>query len=268
MKMKLTALWLVLIGALLLWSWIPAAASQASLQVQYATPTAQPDGRILYTVQAGDTCIKISLLTGISVDYLRTTNQLNEACDLREGQQLLIGVGGPAAVSPTPGASPTATPILPTATPGAGGTAQVCALMYVDLNGDGLRQETEFGLDGGAISLVSASGQYSQTLNTTSARDPLDDTEPMRLCFEDLVPGVYTISGGVPSGYNPTTTLNIGVDIVPGDTTYVDFGAQVQTASEDAGESGVSPLLGVLGGALLLVGIGMGVYAWRSLKKK
>ncbi len=267
MKTKLLALCLLLTGALLLWLQVPAAASPDP-QTQYATPTAQPDGRIIYIVQPGDTCTKISLLTGVSVDYLRTTNQLNENCDLREGQELLIGVGGPAASSPTPGPSPTLAPTQPTPTPGAGGSAQVCALLYDDLNGDGLRQETEFGVDGGAVSLVSANGQYSQTLNTTSDRDPDDAEEPLRTCFEDLEPGIYTLSGGVPSGYNPTTALNTTVELVPGDTTYVDFGAQVQTVSEDNGEKGTSPLLGILGAALLLGGIGLGIYAWRILRKK
>jgi hypothetical protein len=208
------------------------------------------------------------------VDYLRTTNQLNENCDLREGQQLLIGVGGPAASSPTPGPSPTSPPIQPTPTPGAGGTAIVCVLMYADLNGDGLRQEIEFGVDGGAVSLVSANGQYSQTLDTSSSLDVDDQDEdgdveePLRACFENLEPGIYTVSGGVPTGFNPTTTLNTTIEVVPGDTSYVDFGAQVQAVVEEPGGKGPSPLLGVLGAALLLGGIGLGVYAWRILRKK
>jgi LysM repeat protein len=267
MKTKLLVLCLLLTGGLLLWLQIPAAASP-NPQTQYATPTALPDGRIIYVVQPGDTCTRISLLTGVSVDYLRTTNQLNENCDIREGQQLLIGVGGPAAVSPTPGPSPTPAPTQPTPTPGAGGTAVVCVLMYDDLNGDGLRQETEFGVDGGAVSLVSANGQYSQTQNTTSAHDPDDAEEPLRQCFKDLQPGTYTVSGGVPTGYNPTTALNTTVEVVPGDTTYVDFGAQVQTVSEDDGGQGTSPLLGIIGAILLLGGVGLGIYAWMILRKK
>ncbi len=243
-------------------------------QTQYATPTAQPDGRILYIVQPGDTCTRISLLTGVSVEFLRTTNLLNENCDLVEGQQLLIGVGGPAAGgTPTPGPSPTPTAILPTPTPGAGGTAQICVLMYVDSNGDGLRQETEFGLDGGAVSVVGGGGRYSQTLSTSSSLD-LDDQdedgdteEPFLTCFYDLAPGSYTVSGGVPTGYNPTTVLNVSVEIVVGDATYVDFGAQEQAAGDEPGGKGTSPLLGALGAVLLIAGIGLGVYTWRSMRK-
>lgn len=264
--MKILVLCLLLVGLSLLWLQTSAAAP-LDLQTQYATPTALPDGRIIYIVQSGDTCTRISLLTGVSVDYLRVTNQLNENCDLREGQQLLIGVGGPAVVSPTPGPSPTPTPILPTPTPGAGGTAEICVLMYVDANGDGMRQEAEFGVDNGAINVVSANGQYSQTLATTSAIDP-DTEDARRACFADLAPGSYTVSAGIPAGYNPTTSLNTAVNVVAGDTTYVDFGAQVQTTTEDAGARGPSPLLGIVGIAFLLAGIGLGFYFWSIVRRK
>lgn len=273
MKTKLIGIFLLVSGALLGWVRAPASVAPHP-QTQYATPTAQPDGRIIYTVQAGDTCTRISLLTGVSVEYIRTTNQLNENCDLVEGQPLLIGVGGPAITSPTPGASPTPAPTQPTPTPGAGGTATVCVLMYVDTNGDGLRQEEEFGLDGGAVSLISTNGQYSRTLDTTSSLD-LDDwdedgdtEEPLRSCFSDLTPGAYTVSGGVPTGHNPTTLLNISVEVVAGDTTYVDFGAQEQTVSEEDDGKDTSPLLGVVGAIFLLGGLGMGVYVWRVMRKK
>lgn len=266
MKTKIITFCLLLTGLLLLWMQVPAFASP-SPQTQYATPTALPDGRIIYIVQSGDTCTRISLLTGVSVDYLRATNQLNENCDLREGQPLLIGVGGPAAVSPTPGPSPTPTPPQPTATPGAGGTAEVCILMYVDLNGDGLRQETEFGVDNGAVNVVSANGQYSQTSNTTSALDPLTE-DARRTCFADLQPGTYTVSAGIPAGYNATTGLNTVVDVSAGDTTYVDFGVQPQAALENTGRNGPSPLLGIVGVAFLLAGVGLGFYFWRMMRRK
>jgi LysM repeat protein len=266
MKTRLLALCLLIAGLLLLGMQLPAAAAPQP-QTQYATPTALPDGRIIYIVQAGDTCIRISLLTGVSVDYLRTTNQLNENCDLTEGQQLLIGVGGPAVISPTPGPSATPMPTQPTPTPGAGGTAEVCVLMYLDSNGDGLRQETEPGVEGGAVSLVSVNGQYSQTLNTVSAVDP-DTDDAQRTCFLDLAPDSYTVSAGVPDGYNPTTVLNTTIEVVPGDITYVDFGAQLQTVTAESEAKGTSPILGILGIVLLLGGIGLGVYVWSILRKK
>ena len=49
---------------------LPAAASPAP-QVVYSTPTPRPDGRIIYIVKKGDTCISISLLHRISEEQLR-----------------------------------------------------------------------------------------------------------------------------------------------------------------------------------------------------
>jgi hypothetical protein len=208
------------------------------------------------------------------VEYIRTTNLLNENCDIFEGQRLLIGVGGPGVESPTPGPSPTATSILPTPTLGAGGTAIVCVLMYIDFNGDGFRQETEFGVDGGAISLAGVSSLFNSLLNTTSALDvddqdeDFDTEEPFRSCFYDLVPGTYAVSGGVPEGYNPTTFTDVRVILAPGDTTYVDFGVQPSTSENSEEEQGPSPLLGILGFGLLLLGIGLAIYVWWIYRKK
>jgi hypothetical protein len=274
MRIRLPAILLLITGILLVWLQMPAAASPVQPQAQYATSTPLPDGRIIYIVQAGDTCTRISLLTGVSVDYIRTTNQLNENCDLKEGQQLLIGVGGPAVETPTTGPSPTPAPTQPTPTPSSGGTAEICVLMYVDINGDGMRQDIEFGVDNGAISVASSAGQYSQTLNTSSSLDTADQDddgdveEPLRACFPDLQPGMYTVSAGVPAGFNPTTILNTSIELVAGDTTYVDFGTQVQVVTEDPAQPPPSPLLGLVGIAFLLAGIGLGIYFWRIYKRK
>lgn len=243
-------------------------------QTAYSTPTAQPDGRILYIVQAGDTCLRISLLAGVSVEYIRVTNLLNESCDIVEGQQLLIGVGAPPDSTPTPGPELTPSPVPPTPTPGAGGTATVCVLMYIDLNGDGLRQETEFGVDEGAVSVIGVSGPFTSQMETSSSLDvddqdeDFDTEEPLRACFADLAPGTYTVSGGIPTGYNATTFTDVMVTLAPGDTTFVDFGVQEQTSEETGGGKKTSPLLGVLGAFLLLFGVGLGYYAlWIRNKK-
>ena len=253
---------------------LPVSAAFSQPQAEYATPTAQPDGRIIYIVQPGDTCLRISLLSGVSVEYIRTTNQLNENCDIFEGQRLLIGVGGPGAESPTPGPSPTPSLIPPTPTLGAGGTATICVLMYIDLNGDGFRQEIEFGVDGGAISIAAASNPFTALQNSTSALDlddqdeDFDTEEPFRTCFYDLAPGIYTVSGGTPAGYNPTTFTDVRVTVVAGDNTFVDFGVQPGTLEAENEDEGPSPLLGVIGFGLLLLGIGLAIYVWWIYKKK
>ncbi len=266
MKTKIAfAFVLVLAGMLALWAQAPAAASPAR-QVAVASPTPGEDGRIIYIVKAGDNCIQLSLLYGVSVDYIRTTNLLDEACSLREGQPIMLGVGGSAATSPTPGPSPTVTPPTPTATPGAGGSAQVCVLVYNDANGDALRQETEGAIAEAAISLTNVDGTYSRDLTSAINADP---EAYQGMCFENVPPGKYNVSAAAPDAYNPTINMTASIDVVPGDVAYVAFGAQLKSVTEaETPNKGPSPLLGVVGAVFLLGGVGLGIYAWRTLRKK
>jgi hypothetical protein len=259
----LASLALTLLGL----AWLSAGVQAApSLQTAYASPTPGPDGRIIYIVKSGDTCTSIALLNNVSLEYLTVTNLLDPECTLREGQTLLIGIGGPGAASPTPGPSPTPTFAPPTPTPIAGGMAEVCVLVYDDVNGDALRQETERAVPGAALSLTSQDGTFSQTL--VSAVNPIAE-EYQGMCFSGVPMGEYNISAAPPPGFNPTMHMTTSLTVVPGDTAYIDFGAQSQeAASGSGGEDGPSPLLGVLGAVFLLAGIGMGVYVWRTLGRK
>lgn len=271
MKMKsILAIGIFLAGFLILSMTYSTLAAPSTQGVQYSTPTPGPDGRIIYIVQPGDNCTSVSLKTGVSQDYIRQTNHLDENCTLIEGMSLVIGIGGPAVTSPTPGPSPTPTPILPTATPAAIGSAKVCVALFNDVNGDGMRQAntdalgiyladgTEPIVMGGAISLTSLIGPYSQTLDTAVGLDPV--------CFTDVPGGKYTVSAAVPDGFNPTTELSSEVEVNPGDSVYVNFGAQIKVETAPEAGKKASPLMGVFGALLLLAGIGLGVYAWRSRK--
>jgi hypothetical protein len=267
MKTKsILAIVMFLAGALLFWSLIPASASPVQ-QVAYPSPTPGPDGRIIYIVKSGDTCSQLSLLYGVSVEYIRTTNLLDENCSLREGSPIMLGVGGPSiASSPTPGPAPTPTLVTPTPVPGTSGSAKICVLVYDDVNGDGLRQETEKAIPGAALSLTNPEGTYSQTL--TTAINP-DATAYQGMCFTNVSPGKYSVSAAAPDGYNPTINLTSSVEVIPGDVAYIDFGAQLKAVTEANNPSKPpSPLLGIIGAALLLGGIGLGVYAWRIMRKK
>ncbi len=260
----LVSVFLIMLGVAWVSSGVHAAPGEP--QAAYPSPTPGPDGRIIYIVKAGDTCEQISMMYGVSLDYLRTTNQLDANCSLREGQQLMLGVGGPSVASPTPGPSPIPTEALPTATPPAGGIAEVCVLVYDDVNGDALRQTTERAIPGAAISLTSLDGTYSQTLTTTINPDP---EAYQGMCFSNVPMGQYNVSAAAPDGYNPTIVLTSSVDVTPGDIAYIDYGAQAGTAAE-ASPSGdkTSPLLGIVGAVFLLAGIGMGVYVFSLLRKK
>jgi hypothetical protein len=143
-------------------------------------------------------------------------------------------------------------------------------LLFNDANGDALRQETEFGIDGGAVSLTNLNGSYSQTQNTTSATDV--DAEPVRACFTDVPGGEYSVSVAVPDNYNATMLLAYKLTVKAGDKASIDFGAQSKTVT--AGEpveeqtSGRSSVLGIFGFLLLLGGAGLGYYAYRASQPK
>jgi hypothetical protein len=241
-------------------------ASPGGQQVAYPSPTPRPDGRIILIVQAGQTCEQISILYGVSLDYLRNTNQLDANCSLRVGQELMLGSGGPSSASPTPGPSAIPTAILPTATPILGGNGEVCILVYDDGNGDGLRQTSEMAIAGAAISITSLDGSFSQTL--TSAINP-DITLYQGMCFSNVPMGKYNMSAAAPDGYNPTSRLNTKVDVTPGDIVYIDYGVQVNTSVQNSiPSSKPSALLGIVGAVFLLTGLGLGIYVWNLLRKK
>src|SRR6266516_3861647 len=103
-------------------------ASAAPNAQGFMTSTPGPDGRILYTVVAGDSCLQVAYLHGITVPQLRQFNsRLDENCTLVVGQQLVVGIvsanistAGPAPTLPSP--TVTATPVS--------GTTEVCVLLF------------------------------------------------------------------------------------------------------------------------------------------
>ncbi len=253
------ALILFLLAALLLAQ--PVNASQSSQQAVYQTPTALPDGRVIYVVQKNDTCGRIQLLTGVTVNQLITLNKLDKDCTLSIGKELILAIITPTP-SPTPNPLFTATPLLPTPTPFKG-SGKVCIQLYNDANGNGFEEESEALIAGGVASISDASGKISKTGNTSE-----DAEKPF---CQDVPEGQYNISMAVPDGYNATTATSLLVAVQAGNTGYVNFGAQV--SSKAAAENVVSAssttaapsnpnglLMAILGGLLLLAGIGLGVY--------
>ncbi len=228
----------------------------------FPTPTPGPDGRIIYIVQPGDTLIRISLISGVSIDELRGLNNIT-GDNIIAGQKILLGLGGPSIVTPTVGPSPTPTPITPTPTPKAG-LGVICVVLYDDVNGNGRREEAEAALAGGAVSMSERSGKISQTAETKSGETPL--------CFNDLPEGEYTISVAIPEGYNPTTVNSVSIQLTAGDETYLNYGAQQDSqklaeAPTSTG-SGKSPLLGIIGAVIILAGIGLAVFGSRIMRGK
>jgi hypothetical protein len=250
--------WIIIIPLLILLIIISALARPVSAgpqnQVTYQTPTARPDGRVIYIVQPGDTCLRIQLLTnnGTTIEELRTLNKLDEGCTLREGQEILLDVITPVP-SPTQNPAITATPPLPTPTPFKG-TGNICVLLYNDVNGDAVREDTELPLSGGAVSISNRTGTVSETGITTDSTDPL---------CKEVPEGDYTISMAIPGGYNATTVMNQPMPLKAGNQAILEFGAQVSTqqvAAPAEVETNRQPLLAIFGGLLILFGIGLGIY--------
>jgi hypothetical protein len=181
---------------------LPASAAPALQLTDFPTPTPGQDGRILYTVQDGDTWFRIAAVSGLTLNELLQLNNASSEDIIVPGQVILLGFGGPALEgSPTPeGVIPTVVPgsVPPTPTSGPG-TGEVCILLYEDVNGDAIRQEEEVAIPGGAISLSERAGTVSlQEETIPGPADPLED--PPRICFPDLLEGDYTVTVAIPDG--------------------------------------------------------------------
>lgn len=242
----------------------------------FATPTAGADGTIIYVVQPGDSLWRIAAVSGLTVDQIKSMNGLTGDF-ISVGQRLIIGYSTPQAPEATETATPDAnaptasataatevaagpTP-APAATTGeaSAGTGTVCALLYNDENGNGIRDTTETMLAGGQLTVVdtgtgSPVGHYST--------DGLSEPH----CFENLPAGPYSISSVAPGGYNATTDTAHPLNVEAGSTASLEFGAQ---PSANAAEPTPAPrssrvlqtaLLGAGGVIFLLMAAGVAAF--------
>ena len=232
----------------------------SSFQASYQTPTPNAEGQIIYTVREGDTCTSIYLLfqNRVPIEQIVALNGLDEDCTLNVSQKLIIATVEPATATLT-GPVPTATIGPPTPTP-FDGNAELCVVLFEDLDGNQMRSETEFYLSGGVISVNDRGGTYSETKETVGG-DP-EEVEPA--CFDDVPEGEYNLSMGIPDGYYATTSLNMALSVTAGDTIVVDFGAQPASQGSDpeipAEDNGRSPLLLVIGILFLAGGAGLAFF--------
>jgi LysM repeat protein len=228
----------------------------------FVTPTPGPDGKIIYIIQEGDSLWVIAAHAGISVEQLRALNGLAIGDIIVPGKQLLLGYAGPAQPTAVEGQPPTPTVVPPTSTP-AFGTAEICALLFVDENGNARLDSGEPPLAGGQVSIANVSGQLAAEFTTTA--DYTEDGLPLSRCVPDLQTGDYNVSAAVPPDYNPTTAMSVPVRIDAGDTRYVEFAAQPSGALVNSGGGGGqrSTALGLLGLLLLAAAGGLAVYAAR-----
>jgi hypothetical protein len=121
---------------------LPAVAAPQAQFTPFPTPTPGTDGRIIYIVQPNDSWWRIAAIYAIDLNELLRLNDATNDTILVEGEEVILGFGGPAEVTPTFGPSPTPTPRLPTPSPQPG-SGTLCVILYNDANGDSLRQEEE-----------------------------------------------------------------------------------------------------------------------------
>lgn len=225
----------------------PVQAAPAMQADDFVTPTPGMDGQIVYTVQSGDTLYGIALAAGLSLEELLELNNMTEDDVLVVGATLFLGTGPTPDPASLPGFAALITP-----TP-ISNSALVCAQLFLDVNGDSLRQDDEILMADGQMTVSEQSGAYFQQGTTTYSLDAL--------CFS-VPPGSYDVSMTLPENYYRTTDLEASIDLAAGDTVYFGFGMSPNKADErtdDGDQGGVDPIL-IIGGVLLVIGAAGGIF--------
>jgi murein DD-endopeptidase MepM/ murein hydrolase activator NlpD len=193
----------------------------------YQTATALTDGRILYTVQAGDTLWTIAAITGVPIDELERLNNIRRDDPLQVGMVLLLRVITPTYAEPSMAFLPSATPSpLPVT-----GKGTICVSFFDDINGDGSQNaDTEGLVAGGQVSVALSDG-------TEAGNHTIDDATA-EYCFVDIPAGQYNIAAAAPKDYNPTGEMNKSLTLEPGATAKISFSVQTNKTGNNGGGTG------------------------------
>lgn len=95
-------------------------------------------------------------------------------------------------------------------------TASVCVTLFDDTNQNRIQEDGEALLAGGTIA-INAAGEALGDYETDGASEPH--------CFTDLAAGDYTAIASAPSGFGLTTPDQLRVQVYPGATINIAFGA-------------------------------------------
>jgi LysM repeat protein len=94
--------------------------------------------------------------------------------------------------------------------------AAVCVLLFDDVNQNRIQEQNESLLAGGSINL-STGGAVTANVQTDGISEPH--------CFEGLAAGAYVIAASAPANYGLTSPDQLRLDLLPGTTIDVAFGA-------------------------------------------
>jgi hypothetical protein len=129
---------------------------------------------------------------------------------------------------------------------------QIGGIVYIDTNGNGIREEGEEGIQD--VEVTFDSGGWSTTIST-------NDKGAFSLAVN---PATWTISIKVPEGYTaPTTSTEVFIEAAGDAVTNLEFGLVPQSEEEEAGKE-VLPASGgivssgvIVGGLIGMLAIGL-----------
>ena len=242
----------------------------------FVMPTPDASGTVIYIVQPGDSLWRIAANAGLTLDELKAMNGLTSNI-ISPGQRLILKTGA-APAEPTASlpaeettavatAAENATSLAPAeATPTATaivGVGAVCAMMYIDANGNARRESSEGLLAGGQLSVMDTNNMPLQTHITDGLSEPY--------CFTNLPVGNYTITAAPPEGYNSTSSPVYPLSVEADSLTNIEFGAQPGGATSPTTVTGGSggllanrrlrtALFGATGVVFLLLAAGIAAF--------
>lgn len=237
----------------------------------FITSTPIASGEVWYTVQPGDTLVRIAFFHQTTVDELKRLNNLTSNI-IYSNQKLLAKVlPPPAPIVDTPGPTltPSSTPALvefPTQTPVPFALSpdygQLCVVAYNDANRNAVN-DNEPTLPNVRVTLSAGNTPLDGYITTD------DDAAH---CFPQMPSGGYTVSVAAPAGYTPTTASDAAVQLQAGNLVTLAFGLTAVADSARVEPPARSPsgttllLLGL--GALTVVMAGVGWAAILLAKKR
>jgi LysM repeat protein len=237
----------------------------------FITSTPIPSGEVWYTVQPGDTLVRIAFYHQTTVDELKRLNSLTSNT-IYSNQKLLAKVlppPAPATATPGPTLTPSLTPALvqfPTNTSAPFALSpdygQLCVVAYNDANRNAVYDD-EPTLSDVRVTLSVGSTPLDGYITT--------GTEATH-CFPQMPSGSYTVSVASPAGYTTTTASEAAVQLQAGNLVTLAFGlaSVIDSPAEAPPETPLSGmtvfLLGV--GALTVVMAGVGGVAFLLVKKR